>query len=203
MEIDLDDSEIEISDIDILNYIVEMLFEEQLRKSSNEKLPTKPNTPHDSILDDTLILDHSKPNTPLQKILKPKLPQTPDEIRKQIQKEAKKQNQNKLKNSAANAETESEIGESGRFKKQYPKSHILHHIYDADPVKFQPNKVAYPVSRIGMNSMFSDNFYETFGEISDVNSEDTVSENNFDYMPIILTIKNTKQRYFLPEMSQV
>ena len=159
MEIDLSDNEVEINDIDILNYIVEMLFEEQLRKqqlqkeaAAREEAERRRKLEENARREDEVSLekelkevvakehakssgiesgandqaksgDNSRKTTPgisMEDRMAAVMKTAEDEDRKD-----RKGRQSK----------EIDMKEDEPFRKYYPKSHLLHYIYDADPVK--------------------------------------------------------------------
>ena len=83
-----------------------------------------------------------------------------------------------------------------------------------DPLKWTASKLNYPIRRVNLDDPFTENFKEIPKQtdkntdrltLTDLKPElDLLNKTEkFHYQPIILTIRSTRQRYFLPETSYV
>ena len=158
MEIDLSDNEVEINDIDILNYIVEMLFEEQLRKqqlqkeaAAREEAERRRKLEENARREDEVSLEKELKEVVAKEHAKSSgiesgandQAKSGDNSRKTpgismedrmaaVMKTAEDEDR---KDRKGRQSKEIDMKEDEPFRKYYPKSHLLHYIYDADPVK--------------------------------------------------------------------
>ena len=79
-----------------------------------------------------------------------------------------------------------------------------------DPLKWTASKLNYPMRRVNLNNPFENNSAKvTLADLknellkTEEGGENKEQQQHFHYQPIILTIRSTRQRYFLPETSFV
>ena len=68
-----------------------------------------------------------------------------------------------------------------------------------DPLKWTASKLNYPMKRVGVQN----GGLEGLNGLNELNLLSESKTEQFHYQPIILTIRSTRQRYFLPETSYV